>query len=191
MPSGVYQRTEKHKSINKGRKYPNRKKPLTKGITLIHKICLQCGLDFTTNCFMPKKKYCSKSCSGKANIHISLYALSKIDREKQRQVVSNRKGEKHQNWVQDRTIIMEKHRMRGTMEWYNWRKSVFERDNYTCMECMKTGGKLEPHHIIPLRVSFERAFDIVNGVTLCRDCHKKTIKKEHIYEEKYFSITKL
>lgn len=174
MPRGIYPR-----------------KP--KGITPIHKNCLFCKIPFTTDCFMPRKKFCSKSCSSKSHPDVNRANLEKIDRDKQRAVVSSRKGEKHQKWIKDRTVVMEKHRIRGTIEWKEWRVSVFQRDEYTCQECGIKGGKIEPHHIIPLRISFDKIFDVMNGITLCRPCHQKTIHKEEKFQKIYTDkvLTKL
>lgn len=60
-----------------------------------------------------------------------------------------------------------------------WRKLVFERDNYTCLLCEKRGGDLEPHHIIPRRDDPGSIYKVENGATLCKECHKKTFKKEY------------
>lgn len=98
-------------------------------------------------------------------------------------------GRRPHNWNPVRTHINEKSRLRHTKEWKDWRKAVFTRDGYICVECGVTDTSLEPHHIIPLRVSFDRMFDLKNGITLCRACHIKTIRKEELYEEKYFSLT--
>lgn len=71
----------------------------------------------------------------------------------------------------------------------NWRREVFERDNYTCQWCGdSTGGNLQADHIIPRSflikenniTSYKGAlscavlWDISNGRTLCIDCHKQT-----------------
>lgn len=53
-----------------------------------------------------------------------------------------------------------------------WRKSVFERDNYTCVEC-KTNKNLHAHHIKSRAKYPELEFDINNGITLCKSCHAK------------------
>ena len=60
-----------------------------------------------------------------------------------------------------------------------WRRLVFERDNYICLLCDKRGGDLEPHHIIPRRDDPESIYKIENGATLCKECHKKTFRKEY------------
>lgn len=99
-------------------------------------------------------------------------------------------GEKHYLWKSDRTLVSEKHRIRGTIEWKNWREIVFKRDNYTCQECGQYNGYLEPNHIIPLRLDMSKKnlFNINNGITLCRPCHQKTIRKEEEFIERYMNI---
>ncbi len=61
---------------------------------------------------------------------------------------------------------------RNNAEYKEWRKLVFERDDYTCQRCGKRGGKLNAHHIERFRNCVERRTDVSNGVTLCEDCHK-------------------
>jgi len=98
------------------------------------------------------------------------------------------KGEKNPRWVADRTVPLEKHRLRGTQEWKNWRGEVFERDRYTCRNCGMSGVYLEPHHIEPLRQALSRAFEVNNGITLCRPCHQKTIWKEEQFAEGFSQL---
>ena len=72
----------------------------------------------------------------------------------------------------------------------DWRKSVFERDDYTCQECGKIGRYLNAHHILPYRdwKDFQYASNIMNGITLCEKCHRKTFGKEYEFFNKYFDI---
>ena len=53
----------------------------------------------------------------------------------------------------------------------NWRKNVLFRDNHKCVICGSC-EYLEAHHIIPVRNSEEQKFNVNNGITLCRECHK-------------------
>ena len=93
------------------------------------------------------------------------------------------KGENHWNWQGG--ISSEKHKLRNSVQWKLWRGEVFERDDYTCQECKAVGVYLEPHHIIPIRSDRSKAFELTNGITLCRPCHQKTMWKESSYIEKY------
>lgn len=81
-------------------------------------------------------------------------------------------GEKNPMWDGGKTS--EHKRLRHSVEYRNWRKSVFERDNYTCQNCGEKGGYLEADHIKPLVFFPELAFELSNGKTLCDPCHRKT-----------------
>lgn len=60
---------------------------------------------------------------------------------------------------------------RNSYEYRQWRDSVYERDNYTCQKCGKT-GEIQAHHIKAWKDHKELRYDISNGVTLCRTCHE-------------------
>lgn len=66
---------------------------------------------------------------------------------------------------------------RGTKEYTEWRKSTFDRDNYTCQKCNVRGGSLEAHHIKPFKDFFDLRYEQTNGITLCKKCHKDTHKE--------------
>lgn len=91
-------------------------------------------------------------------------------------------------WRKDRNAVLEKHRVRGSLDWKQWRASVFARDNFTCKECGVRGVYIEPHHIIPIRSNWNKLFDLNNGITLCRPCHKKTMWKEEDFADKYSAL---
>ncbi len=62
-------------------------------------------------------------------------------------------------------------------EYISWRKSVFERDNYTCQMCLKRSGTgesvfLHPHHKLSYTFFPEHRYDVNNGITLCIKCHR-------------------
>ena len=81
------------------------------------------------------------------------------------------RGKNHPRWKGGKDIIK---LLKGSIEYKQWRTKVFNRDNFTCRICEQKGGKLDPHHIKPFSVFIEYRFDIDNGLTLCRKCHKKT-----------------
>lgn len=64
--------------------------------------------------------------------------------------------------------------IKQSYEYKLWRKSVFERDNYTCQMCKQRGGELQADHIKPQSIYPELRLDLDNGRTLCRPCHQTT-----------------
>ncbi len=58
-------------------------------------------------------------------------------------------------------------------EYYKWRESVYERDDYTCQKCFKKGIRFNAHHIEGFAENKDLRTDMDNGITLCEQCHKK------------------
>ena len=90
-------------------------------------------------------------------------------------------GVNHPNWkggISPRVLV--------SFQYKEWRKSVFERDNFTCQmpNCGQRGGDLEAHHIKSWHEYPELRYEVSNGVTLCKDCHNKT--KWH--EEEFMGV---
>lgn len=54
-----------------------------------------------------------------------------------------------------------------------WRKSCFERDNYTCQKTGISGGRLVVHHINNFAERDDLRFAIDNGITLLEQIHRK------------------
>jgi 5-methylcytosine-specific restriction endonuclease McrA len=85
------------------------------------------------------------------------------------------RGEKAPNWKGGVTPIHQA--MRNTSYYRDWRKAVYERDNYTCQSCGDNrGGNLEAHHLELLSENESLAYEVKNGVTLCKSCHRKKHK---------------
>ena len=82
-------------------------------------------------------------------------------------------GKKHWNWKGG--ITDELRLIRRSLEYRDWRFAVYKRDDYTCNCCKKKlrSGNIVAHHIKGFSEFEELRFDIVNGITLCRSCHKK------------------
>ena len=89
-----------------------------------------------------------------------------------RQKLRDKCGNKCYNWKGGITPLNKA--IRNSFEYKAWRKSVFERDNWTCVWCRKRGGYIEADHIKPFAYYPELRFAIDNGRTLCRECHNIT-----------------
>lgn len=80
-------------------------------------------------------------------------------------------GENNPNWNPERTHD-QRIKERKILEYANWRRGVFDRDNYTCQSCGDgKGGNLVAHHLESYHSNKAARYDIDNGVTLCKTCH--------------------
>jgi len=69
-------------------------------------------------------------------------------------------------------VTSENIKARQSFEYQEWRRKVYERDNYTCQHCGDNkGGNLNPHHIKSFAEYPELRYDVENGITLCKNCH--------------------
>ncbi len=108
----------------------------------------------------------------------------------------NSKKEHNGNWKGGISSLCKK--IKESEIYINWRKQVFQRDNYTCQECGKK-GTLNVHHIkkfskilkeflefhnnlnpikdkyelLELSKEWQEFWQIDNGQTLCEKCHSK------------------
>lgn len=62
----------------------------------------------------------------------------------------------------------------------SWSKAVRERDEYVCQHCNHDfyPHECHAHHIVPKAKFPQYAYDLDNGITLCKECH--------IYEHKHY-----
>jgi 5-methylcytosine-specific restriction endonuclease McrA len=77
--------------------------------------------------------------------------------------------------------------IRASFQYRQWRSDVFTNDDYACRICGRKGGQLEAHHIKEFHITIEEnniktideaiacseLWDLNNGMTLCKECHKK------------------
>lgn len=68
----------------------------------------------------------------------------------------------------------------------NIRKAVILRDGGKCMECGRSGCRLEVHHIKPRRSNGSNTLG--NLITLCESCHQKTEGKEELNMQHFFTM---
>ena len=102
------------------------------------------------------------------------------------------RGKNSANWEGGRTKLVKQ--IRQTLEYKEWRKKVFERDNYTCQICFKKGGEMVAHHwlksfsqilsennikTLKEALNNKELWDTTNGKSLCLGCHKLIHKKEY------------
>lgn len=155
--------------------------PWNKGGESIVKKCLVCSEDFEVFYYRKDAKYCSFVCSGRSGKgrKRTKEAIENISMAKQGEnnPMWGVGGEEHYNWKGG--ITPETKKIRNSFEYKQWRSKVFERDNYTCLECgIKNGsGKtviLNADHIKPFALFPNLRFEILNGRTLCESCHKNT-----------------
>lgn len=111
-------------------------------------MCKTCDKEFESVPSL-KSKFCSHEC----------YAKNLEGKEPWN------KGKGKSSWLK---------RIKASREWKEWREAIFARDDYTCQWCRERGGKLHPHHLKPKSLYPKLIFDLDNGITLCRECHKKT-----------------
>lgn len=123
----------------------------------VSRFCEVCGDEFSRPISQEKHRgkgrFCTKVCKG---VYMS----------------RSQQGEKNPSWKGGISPILR--RLRASKRFRDWRVAVFTRDDYTCQICKKRGGYLEPDHIKPFAYYPELRFDISNGRTLCKPCHKKT-----------------
>jgi len=136
----------------------------------ITRTCRECKKDFKTTRHQVNRGYgifCSQSCLAVSNGRLGKDRKKTL--EHRRKIGLGHTGEKSYRWKGG--ITPENHRIRGSLNMKEWRKAVFERDDFTCQKCERRGGYLHAHHIIPFSVDKTKRFDVNNGRTLCLDCH--------------------
>lgn len=155
------------------------------------RVCQSCGKEYTkkrqSNKWFLNSKYCGNKCYYSDPNYQAKRAESisrarkgwryteetkrKISEVKKGKPLLHLVGEKNPNWNGGVTPI--NHKIRNSLEYKNWRREVFERDNYTCLNCNVRGGVLNADHIKPFTKYPELRFDVNNGRTLCVPCHRK------------------
>lgn len=60
---------------------------------------------------------------------------------------------------------------RKTTNYRQWRAEVITRDDRTCQFCASRKN-LTAHHIVAASVNPDLRYEVRNGITLCRNCHK-------------------
>lgn len=142
------------------------------------KICELCKKGFVAN--YPnyhRVRFCSRSCGSKSHLPGRLGTKGS---EKQRAIMSAKRGELHPRWIQDRNKVIGRHnRSFHDTDYKQWRLRVWNRDNFKCkIDNSDCKGRIEAHHILVWKDYPELRYEINNGITLCHHHHPKTRKKE-------------
>jgi len=137
------------------------------------KICSVCGSTFKrgrrTDNQWAIAKYCSVKCLIKSKIGVPRPDAAKY-------LIKNRlrhKGKKHWNWKGGVTPYY--YRLRQSARYISWRNKVYKRDKWTCRKCGKKcrSETIVAHHKKSFHYFPKLRYNISNGITLCRSCHKK------------------
>ena len=103
--------------------------------------------------------------------------LIKQHPEKYRQISINNlpkdiTGDNNGNWRNGVSKTNYNWRTAHSSEYKQWRNAIVERDK-KCVTC-GSADRLEAHHIYGMSEYKDIAFELWNGITLCRRCHQKT-----------------
>lgn len=157
----------------------------------IERFCKLCNKSFFMKPFYIKNGrgiYCSKSCLYEARSNVPSWNKG---------LKGFRANEKSHLWKGGITPL--NIGIRTSSEYKAWRVSIFQRDRYTCQQCLVKGTRLHVHHkvefskilktflsthsslcpvkdkleLLSLAVSYIDFWDTNNGITLCRECHHK------------------
>lgn len=72
-----------------------------------------------------------------------------------------------------------------------WRRKVYARDGHKCqMPGCKNKTKIQAHHIRRWVDSPSLRYDVSNGISLCRGCHKSISKAENAYISLFMDIVR-
>jgi len=97
--------------------------------------------------------------------------------EHRMKIAEANRGDKCWAWRGGKTAKAQS--IRTSSKYREWRRAVFERDGYTCVKCGKVGGELNADHIKPFSLNPEAVFELSNGRTLCKPCHRNTDSYGH------------
>ncbi len=115
---------------------------------------------------------CTCDCGNVVVVH--QYKL-KISHTKSCGCLKHRSGSENPNWnpnLSDEWRAIQRSR-RYLPENRIFVESVLKRDNFKCQACFIENEKLHVHHKDAWSINVQRHFDLQNGITLCKRCHRK------------------
>lgn len=144
--------------------------------------CEYCKGDMPVKKYYEQKRFCSAKCRSLTipmpprpdqtgfipwNKGLNINLDSRI-----KNMSENRRGEKNWQFVHGNSKAHKS--MWQTAIHKEWRKKVFERDDYICQICFSKGGELQADHIKCFAHHPDLRYELSNGRTLCKECHKNT-----------------
>lgn len=143
------------------------------------KACFQCKRTFLKRPKLSWKqfesmKFCGRKCQAKGFV-----GYKHTEETKEKLVASHlgkpqpwKEGVKSHFWKGGRT--KEVTLLRSSWRYKDWRRKIFERDDFTCQWCNQRGSKINADHIKSFARFPELRFELSNGRTLCEPCHRTT-----------------
>lgn len=162
--------------LSRKRKFCSRKCYTDSKKVDLMKTCEICGSIFEQrNSFgrYKLKRVCSRSCFSGLMKSIKTGTKNPHSPATRRKMSDAQRGAKHHNW-KGGTYTKIETEIRHSPEYKSWRKAVFARDDWTCQACGQRGGELQADHELPFAHFPDLRFEVLNGRTLCKSCHKKT-----------------
>lgn len=153
--------------------------------TRVLKTCETCGSEFAVKLYRAETaKHCSRQCWSNRNppSYLVCNYCGKDFRSYDRNAIfcsrkckylaaREKTGKKAPRYIDGKSLLRQ--RGRDSRDLKRWRKAVYDRDNYTCQHCGKSGVLLNAHHIKSYAAYPESRFDVNNGISLCIPCHEK------------------
>ncbi len=130
--------------------------------------CKSCSEPVSTYGSRPKI-FCSISCRNKDPEYLAMLSVAG-----KKAASRGLDGPNNPNWRGGTTVG--RHKLMASKKYKDWRKAVYERDGYRCVDCGTpgTGKNLNADHIEPYSLRPDLVLEVSNGRTLCIDCHKAT-----------------
>lgn len=163
--------------------------------------CLTCGKVFLSS--RDYSKYCSVSCRSvgqqkkvivkcvncQTEVIKAPSGVKNVNFCSKKCLFSFQRSSNHPSWIKDRSEVKSEIRcLRFSAQMKEWRNLVFARDNYTCQNCRERGGYIQGHHIKKFADYADLRFDVNNGITLCKKCHKDVTCQEEKFEDYFIKI---
>jgi len=181
----------------------------------LEKVCLECKKIFSS--YRKNQKYCSNECAtknresyGERETLICTNCNKEFVRLKCNIYINSKKeicehfcsvkckrnyyvGERTVNYVLDRTKLKApiSKTIRTSRQMEGWRKTIFERDRFTCQITGETNCILNAHHIIRFADNKMLRTGVDNGITLSESFHKSIHSKEQFYVQLFQKIIEL